>query len=296
VIEYFLASPPLLCCGQPANDQRRNNVGSLFIGLISIVYRAAFRAGSLAGSIRHWQFIILQEIRAMQLRHRFLAILFFSATSLNAEGLWAHFTFLCPGEGDQILLFFGENLADRTYHLPVAIKNSQLTLISNNDKREQLAATSIDSDDFVGLIVSAKLQTGDMIVSTATYGIYHGSKLDYTSCLLTSITDPKPVSSSEDSPPFRSRVSKTSDGIELLVTWKGQPLCGASVILIDSQGVTRGEGKTDEKGRLSFLAKEIDDGLNALVIGHKIDQGGQWEGKEYGESSHYLTVTFPYIK
>jgi hypothetical protein len=219
-----------------------------------------------------------------------LVLLAVGLTGMNRAE--AHFPFLAPdGEGN-VVMFFGENLADRSYHLPAAIENSKLIRVGSNQSRQELDSKKVDSEKFVGLVAPVKLQSGDLVAAHATYGIYHGSRLDYYCVYLSAIEPSDSPTTVQTDHPLVARLSENAEGVQVEIRWHGEPVSGASVSLSDKDGQARVQGKTNREGQMTLSLKDLESGLNALVIGHKVEGAGELDGEKYDKASHYLTVTF----
>ena len=204
----------------------------------------------------------------------------------------AHFPFLAPdGEGN-VVMFFGENLTDRNYHLPAALEDAKLIRVGSNQSRQELDSKKVESEDFVGLVAPAKLQPGDQVAAHATYGIYHGSRLDYYCVHLTAIEPSGSPTAVQTDHPLVARLSQNDEGVQVEIRWHGEPVSGASVSLSDKDGQARAQGKTNGEGQMVLSLKDMESGLNALIIGHKVEEAGELDGEKYDKASHYLTVTF----
>jgi hypothetical protein len=65
------------------------------------------------------------------------------------------------------------------------------------------------------------------------------------------------------------------------------------VQLFCDEGHEEGSATTNPDGVVAFTAKEVEEGLNGLLVGHvDKDQPGELGGKKYTGESHYLTITF----
>lgn len=210
---------------------------------------------------------------------------------------YAHFPFIAPDEDRGVVLFFGENLGDRTYHLPPAIEKAVLWRVGQDGDSTKLDTKSVDSDDFVGLSSDSTLKPGDSVVAQIRYGIYHGSRLDYYCAYCQSIEAASspvttPLTPGGSHLDLNASLESNEKEVRILVTWKGQPLPSAKITLSCQKGQVIVGDKTDSEGAVVIPLEQVEEGLNALLVGHKVNESGELNGQSYQSSSHYLTVTF----
>ncbi len=72
-------------------------------------------------------------------------------------------------------------------------------------------------------------------------------------------------------------------------TWKGTPVAEAEIVVQLKDG-SNAEGKTNEQGDFAFSVEKQD--IVAARVKHVEQVSGEFEGKQYPEVRHYLTVTF----
>jgi N-acetylneuraminic acid mutarotase len=225
------------------------------------------------------------------MKRKFLLALSLTTISLmgTSSQLFAHFPWLIRTEEGKAALFFGETLADRTYKLPKSIAEARIQMIDATGKATALEVAAAENDKFVGL-VSKNDVTPDATLSTeVTFGIYQGMKLTYYASSLSQL----PQSLSEqDSSNLAIKLVDTATGVDAYVYWQGKPLSQAEVRLFCHHGDEEGKATTDAAGKVSFTDAEVEAGLNALIVGHQVEQAGTYNDKAYSEESHYATVTF----
>ena len=79
----------------------------------------------------------------------------------------------------------------------------------------------------------------------------------------------------------------TDGGVDVYVLWKGKPLVNADVTLFCDDGHEEGAATTDKSGKVSSNDKEVEDGLNGILVGHSlVKDSGELKGEEYTSSSH----------
>ncbi|PQO27328.1 hypothetical protein C5Y96_17445 [Blastopirellula marina] len=227
----------------------------------------------------------------MKLFKTLVALCLFAA----ATPAYAHFPWLTISEHGNVQYFFGENPADCTYKLPGAIAKSDIELVTAKGTKEKLELSPIETDDFVGRTTSQAIDRNSLLQSQVTFGIYHGSRLDYYTVhyggkLPASLEDSNKHSSDLT---LKANLVDTEHGVDAYITWKGQPLVDADVQLFCEEGHQDASKKTDSDGKVSFTDKEVEDGLNGIMVGHTLkDERGTLNDKKYESTSHYLTVTF----
>lgn len=212
-----------------------------------------------------------------------------------ATPAYAHFPWVTINEEGNVQYFFGENPADCTYKLPGSIAKSEVELVTVKGTKEKLELNSVETDDFVGRTTSKTIDKNSLLQSKVTFGIYHGSRLDYYTVhyggkLPNSRKGAAKYSSDLE---LKAELVDTDHGVEAYITWKGQPLADADVRLFCEEGHEEASKKTDAEGKVSFSDKEVEDGLNGIMVGHTVkDESGSLDDKKYESASHYLTVTF----
>lgn len=206
----------------------------------------------------------------------------------------AHFPFISANDDGQIVLFFGENLAERTYKIPPAVEKAELFRVGLEGQIEKLETKPVQSDELVGMSTMTHLKPGEAAITQMRYGIYHGTRLDYYCLHFASVAEsPHQKVLEQLEHALQAIPVWTEKGVEVTVTWQGAPLKDAKVSLYCDQGHSEGEEQTDGEGKVLFSHDQVEDGLNALLIGHKVQEGGEWNGQKFESCSHYLTVTFP---
>ncbi|MEZ6079360.1 MAG: hypothetical protein R3C56_27940 [Pirellulaceae bacterium] len=64
--------------------------------------------------------------------------------------------------------------------------------------------------------------------------------------------------------------------------WDGKPLADADVQLFCAEGHEEGSAKTDANGKVSFDDKQVEAGLNGIVVDHTVKtQSGTLDGQTY---------------
>ncbi|MEX2185788.1 MAG: hypothetical protein WD875_03295 [Pirellulales bacterium] len=229
----------------------------------------------------------------MHLARRFasfmLAVL---VCSLVAAPASAHFPWLAIDDEGHALYFFGEHVADRTYRMPERIKSAKIFHVDKDGKRSEIEFEGVETDKFIGNRSAAKIAETGSLHSIAEYGIYANTKLTYyTQHLLGKDAASWPNKPAADVA-LQGIAKKDTDGVSLQVFWQGKPLAGAKVQLFCDEGHEEGSATTNGDGVVQFTAKQVEDGLNGLLVGHvDNDSPGESNGKKYTGESHYLTIT-----
>jgi hypothetical protein len=205
----------------------------------------------------------------------------------------AHFPWLTVEEDGKVSYFFGEGMTDRTYKLPPSIAKAEVKMRSG-DKTMPVETKTVEKEDFVGKQSVTAVPAGADLISQATFGVYHGAKLQYYTQHLggkmpQSFTACKPIEGMD----LQAHAVDTDEGVQVYVLWKGKPLDGAEVKLYCEDGHEEGSGKTDKDGKVFFDDGQVEDGINGIVVGHTVaGETGKVGDQEYKSAMHYLTATF----
>jgi hypothetical protein len=205
----------------------------------------------------------------------------------------AHFPWLAVDEEGHALFFFGENIADRTYHMPEKIKSAKVQLIDTEGKKHDVTLKGVESEKYVGNRSPEKIADAGSLSTVNVYGIYGGTKLTYyTQHILGKDAAKWPTKPTADVD-LQGVLKQTDEGLELTVLWKGKPLADAKVQLTGADGEEKGAETTNPGGVVKFAAKDVPSGLNGLLVGYVDKEApGELDGKKYSGESHYLTITF----
>ncbi|MCC7333936.1 MAG: hypothetical protein IT422_02500 [Pirellulaceae bacterium] len=236
----------------------------------------------------------------MRLFSKTLLLIAGCASSMLANSASAHFPWVVRTEDGKAAYFFGENPADRTYKLPGSIAKAEVMSWSQEGEPQELKLKPVVEEKFVGLLSEQELPADAMFSSQVTFGIYHGSRLDYYTLhqggrLPTSRSayEPATATHKEAALKLNAQLVDTDSGVDVFVLWDGKPLADADVQLFCAEGHEEGSAKTDANGKVSFDDKQVEAGLNGIVVGHTVKtQSGTLDGQTYDSGSHYLTVTF----
>jgi len=204
----------------------------------------------------------------------------------------AHFPWLALDDEQRVIYFFGENVADRTYHLPAPIAAAKVFYVVDGQK-QGLELTPVESDAFVGRRSQAKIAEQGQVQSSVVYGNYHGMKLSYYTQLVPAADPAHWPQKPAGQMPLEAVLEKNAAGVTAKILWEGEPLAGAKVQLFCHEGDEEATATTDGQGIVRFPASEVEAGLNGLLVGHVDKQrAGELAGKPYQGEAHYLTVTF----
>ena len=213
---------------------------------------------------------------------------------MTASSLQAHFPWLVRGEDGKATFFFGENLAERTYKLPPSIAQAELKMLNGKGDLSKVEVVKVENDSLVGLQTVEAVPENAFLVSDVTFGIYHGSRLSYTS-MFQGGKLPTSTASPEKNPAAKglfAHLIDTDSGVDVVVTLSGKPLEGVEVHLYCAEGEEEGKAKTDPDGKVSFTDEQVEAGLNAVMVGHNVNRAGKWDGAPYEAESHYITISF----
>jgi len=222
-----------------------------------------------------------------------------SLASLTATAAHAHFPWLVRGEDGKATLYFGETLAERTYKMPASIAKAELKIVNARGDLDTVAVTAVENDSLIGLQSVEAVAADAFLVSQVTFGIYHGSRLNYYT-MHQGGKLPKESATGKESAPAKNAAAKdlfahltdTDTGVDVVVTLQGKPLADVEVHLYCAEGHEEGTAKTDSTGKVSFTDKQVEDGLNAIMVGYNVKASGKLNEVAYEAESHYLTITF----
>ena len=217
-----------------------------------------------------------------------------SLACLSATSLQAHFPWMVRGEDGKATYFFGENLAERTYKLPPSIAAAELKMLNVKGDLAKVETVKIENDSLVGLQTVEAIPEDAFLIADATFGIYHGSRLSYTTMFQGGKLPTTPTSP-EKNPAVKglfANLIDTDSGVDVIVTLMGKPLEDVEVHLYCAEGHEEGKAKTDGSGKVSFTDAQVEAGLNAVMLGHNLKRGGKLNDVAYEAESHYLTISF----
>ncbi len=227
-----------------------------------------------------------------QFANSLMAMLFFVA-SMVPNLASAHFPWLMVDDEGKPVLFFGEDLSDRTYHLPKNLVAFPLKQHTNaSDEATVLKLNSVESETLVGLVAAEAVKPNGCIFGTETYGNYRGTKLVYfvQHCLG---DDPNAWQGPPNDVALQAKLQPQGDVVHVTVLWNQKPLVDAEVKLSCAEGHEEGSAKTDANGSVTFTGEQLEKGLNALMVGFTDkDASGTFDGTAFASTSNYLTATF----
>lgn len=205
----------------------------------------------------------------------------------------AHFPWLVVDQEGRAQYFFGETPADRSYKMPESIANVKVFSMVDGRRTDELKLEKQEGDDFIGLQSAGPVDRDATLTSAVSYGVYSGSKLQYYTIYQGKLDNAEAENAANPYPQdFKARATRSGEGVDVHVTFKNQPLANAEVKLFNSEGKEQAKAKTDKQGKVTFGADDVAKGLNAVLVGHKVDSKGEVDGQAHGSESHYLTLTF----
>ena len=226
-------------------------------------------------------------------RKSIVYLLFTLSLALWAQSIaCAHFPWLVRSTDNKAQLFFGEGLNDRTYKLPPALAAAEIFQIDGKGQASRVATVAVETEGLVGLCSSDAVAGDHVLASTITYGVFRGSKLQYTAISFGKLPTDASATLLPNDLALQAKLADTDSGISVLVTWKGKPLPKAKVTLCDANAREHGEVETNESGLASFTDEQVQARLNAIRVGHKNSAEGKLGDAAYSGEMHYLTATF----
>jgi len=221
------------------------------------------------------------------------SLLFFVIMSLTiAPTANAHFAWLMADKDGHAVFFFGESIAERTYHLPEKLSDVEIHAWSAEGERQDVEMAKVETDSLIGRRSNSPAKAS-VLSCVATYGLYQGSKLTYHCQHVAG--EPTSWPDAANAELSLQAIVKTQDdgGVVVTVFAKGKPLTNAKVQLFCDEGHEEGEATTDDKGQVSFTNKQVEDGLNGILVGHVDPKAkGELDGTDYTGEANYLSVTF----
>ncbi len=121
-------------------------------------------------------------------------------------------------------MFFGEGLNDRTYQLPLSIAQAEILQIDAHGKSQKLKTTVVEQNDLVGLVSAEAVPADCILVANTTYGLFRGSKLQYTALSLGQLRSDTASYVLPKELALKATVIAASPGIDIAVTWENKPL------------------------------------------------------------------------
>jgi hypothetical protein len=217
----------------------------------------------------------------------------FSCSWLPTSTALAHFLWLATDSQGRAIYFFGESVADQTYQLPEQLAAGEVYRHDAEGKRlSPLELLPVDSVSLIGRRSANAVTTRGGLTAQQTYGLYHGSKLTYHAQHVAGPPSKWPSKPLEDVG-FQAVLQMQGEMLVVQIRLNNEPLTGAKVRLFGEDGNENATAMTDERGKVTFSAEQIQPGLSGLLIGH-LDKHrrGELNGEQYTSDMHYLTVTF----
>lgn len=189
------------------------------------------------------------------------------------------------------VLWFGESIGDRTYHMPDPIATIELTA-GNSD--QPIAMVPVDSDALIGLRSQVKIAANDEISGSVTYGLYHGTKLTYHVEHLPQRDPANWPREPRANDAYQTVIAPNpAGGLAVVLLHGGKPVGDVDVKLFRESGDLQASQKTDAQGRVSFDKNTLPSGLIAVSAGiTDPDAKGEFEGAGYGSTTDIVTATF----
>jgi len=222
-----------------------------------------------------------------------------SLALLAATQVQAHFVWLAIEAGESgkptAKVYFAEQaetddaaLLDKITHVQVRTRGADGKLSS-----EPLKLTKQVDKDGGGALVAEVPEGTTGLSGTIEYGVlerrgevfqlnYHGSYAD-------SSTPDFGKNAVDASLPMQVVPHLAGEKSQVEVLWKGKPLAGSEVVVVDTTGKQHEAVKTDDSGRATIdLSKP---GLYSIRAKWVEDKKGEHDGKTFEKANHYSTLT-----
>ncbi len=142
-----------------------------------------------------------------------------------------------------------------------------------------ISSSPIENAEFVGLVSTDPVSEKHLLWSKATYGIFRGSRLEYSSLSYGPLTENSHTIRLPDELSLQATLRAIDTGISVSITWQGQPLVQTKVKLFNARGEETGEVETTSAGVATFTKQQVQEGLNAIRVGHNTDTAVRWATK-----------------
>ncbi|TWU56812.1 N-acetylneuraminate epimerase [Rubripirellula tenax] len=224
-----------------------------------------------------------------QIRLLSLAASISTMSFVASSAAFAHMPWLATDDEGHAVMWFGESPEDRTYHMPEKLAAIQLT-----HAKSAVTTERVDNDSLVGIRSTDQINAVDEIAGTATYGIYHGTKLTYHVEHLPQTDISQWPTEPRAGAPFQSIITASpAGGISVTILINGKPAKDVDVKLYCEAGHEEASATTDIAGIVTFKKSAVEPGLNAIAVGLTDDTAsGTLDGQGYGSTTDYLTATF----
>lgn len=220
------------------------------------------------------------------------ALLLSALVAGAASNAQAHYPWLTVDKDGKAVLYFGETPAEKAYKLPASIATAKVFTVEADHSTKPVELGEVDTDDLIGLVSKEPVAKDADLACEVSYGIYHGTLLTYHLQHQGKLAS-KHSEGNKAAKGLAASIVDTETGVDVYVTLDGKPLEKADVKLFCEEGHQEGDAATDKDGKVSFTDKQVEEGLNAVLVGTTLDdKSGELNGKQYKSESHYLTATF----
>jgi hypothetical protein len=175
--------------------------------------------------------------------------------------------------------------------LPPSVAKAELKRIDAGGEVSKLTTNKVETDKLVGLVSETSLTPDQSFGTEVTYGIHGGSRLNYICAHIAKVPTARDVYKSVRwSPKLQAHAVKSGGGVDVFVVWDGKPIEGMEVKLSCEEGHDEGSAKTDAEGKVTFSEKQVEEGLNAITVGQKVDESGELDGTKYTQTQIFPTL------
>ncbi|MDA8743886.1 hypothetical protein N9N28_04550 [Rubripirellula amarantea] len=200
-----------------------------------------------------------------------------------------HMPWLTTDDQGHAVMWFGESLEDRIYHMPEKVAAIQLS-----DGNSTLSTESVESDSLIGIRSQKAVASAEEVAGVVTYGLYHGTKLTYhVEHLPQTDSSTWPTQERANAPLQSIIIASPTGGLNVTILRDGKPAKDVEVKLYCEDGHEEAAATTDIAGIVTFKGSVVEPGLNAIVAGVTDGKNkGTLDGESYSSTTDYLTATF----
>jgi len=232
---------------------------------------------------------------------RFATVLSLSLLWLSANTAHAHFLWLVPTTSSNgqptISAHFSEAAEDPEPDLLDRLEGLKTWYRSTKGEPQDLTSERTPKGFVVKPVTGVDFTQPGIIGTEKNFGIVSRGETKfllqyYAKAYLGQNVDQKALGTSKA---LRLDVVPTIQGdtLTVAVTWEGKPVADSEVV-VKGPGLEGAKQVTGADGLIT--AKGLTNGLISIRARHVEAKPGQFEGKDYAEVRHYITLSLPFVK